>query len=58
MIDADQHQWRLKRDRTERVGRHAVYMAFGCFDCNDRHAASEAAQRGAKFIGRDQLIPC
>src|SRR5262249_8174730 len=56
VIDADEHQRRPQRDRTEGACGHAVNATLRSSHSDHRHAAGKAAERGAELFWRDQLF--
>jgi len=54
VINAHQHQRRAQRHRTKGTCRHAMYLACGSLDGNDRDARSEASKSGTEFLRRDR----
>jgi hypothetical protein len=48
LVHANQHQERLQRNRSERVGSHAVHFAF-IIDRDYRDSGCEGSERSSKF---------
>jgi len=51
MVDADEDERRVERDRSERTGRHAMNLARRAFRGDDRDAAGKLTERLAEFDG-------
>ena len=51
VTDADEHQWRREARRTERAHGHPVITPLLIARREDRNAAREAAECGAKRVG-------
>ena len=53
MVDANQHQRRIERDRGEGIGGHAMYLALEVHR-DDGYAGRETSQRLAEFCLRSR----